>query len=173
MSMPVGLGSAGAGHENWSAVLRQRLPVYGHRNFICVADAAYPAQCRAGIETIATGASMMAVLKEVLAEIEKAPHVRPRIWLARELDYVAEQDAPGIGKYREELKRVLEGLPVESLPHEQIIAKLDKAGQMFNVLMLKTDLTLPYTSVFIELDCGYWSDEGERRLRQAMPGSMP
>jgi hypothetical protein len=36
------------------------------------------------------------------------------------------------------------------------------------VLILKTNLRLPYTSVFIELDCGYWSPEAERRLRDKM-----
>jgi hypothetical protein len=34
--------------------------------------------------------------------------------------------------------------------------------------VLKTNMTLPYTSVFIELDCGYWSPEAEARLRAAM-----
>jgi hypothetical protein len=29
-------------------------------------------------------------------------------------------------------------------------------------------MTLPYTSVFIRLDCGYWSDEAELELRAAM-----
>jgi hypothetical protein len=37
------------------------------------------------------------------------------------------------------------------------------------VLILKTDLTLPYTSVFIELDCGYWGPEKEQALRAMMP----
>jgi hypothetical protein len=30
-------------------------------------------------------------------------------------------------------------------------------------------MTIPYTSVFFELDCGYWNAEAEQRLRQAMP----
>jgi hypothetical protein len=45
---------------------------------------------------------------------------------------------------------------------------LDKAAETFRVLVLKTDLALPYTSVFLELDCGYWSPGAERRLREAM-----
>jgi hypothetical protein len=54
------------------------------------------------------------------------------------------------------------------MPHEQIIDKLDSAGAKFNVLVLKTNLVLPYTSVFFELDCGYWGAEQEQRLRDAM-----
>jgi hypothetical protein len=34
--------------------------------------------------------------------------------------------------------------------------------------MIKTDLTLPYTSVFMELDCGYWSPESEAKMREKM-----
>jgi hypothetical protein len=29
-------------------------------------------------------------------------------------------------------------------------------------------MTIPYTSVFFELDCGYWDADAEQRLRQAI-----
>ena len=45
---------------------------------------------------------------------------------------------------------------------------LDEAGQTFRVLIIKTDMTLPYTSVFLQLDCGYWTAEAEKRLRETM-----
>lgn len=35
-------------------------------------------------------------------------------------------------------------------------------------MIIKTDLPLPYTPVFIRLDCGYWSAEAEKELRTAM-----
>jgi hypothetical protein len=34
--------------------------------------------------------------------------------------------------------------------------------------VLKTDLTIPYTSVFIQLNCKYWSNDAEKRMRQKM-----
>jgi len=37
------------------------------------------------------------------------------------------------------------------------------------VLVIKTPLALPYTSVFVQLDCGYWTPEAEQQLRRAMP----
>jgi len=77
-------------------------------------------------------------------------------------------DAPGIAAYRKELAGVLGQRPVNSLPHEEIIAKLDKAGEVFRILILETNMTLPYTSVFLELDCGYWTAEAEQRLRDAI-----
>jgi hypothetical protein len=39
---------------------------------------------------------------------------------------------------------------------------------MFRILIIKTELTIPYTSVFLELDCGYWDGEAEKQLREAI-----
>jgi L-fucose mutarotase/ribose pyranase (RbsD/FucU family) len=153
---------------DWRRVLEQRLPAYGHRNWIVIADSAYPSQSRAGIETVATGSDHLEAVRAVLAELGKSQHVRPIVYVDAELPHVAEQDAPGIGAYRDALKKVSGERPVQSLPHEQIIDRLNKAGEKFNVLILKTSLTLPYTSVFLELDCGYWSAEAEQRLREVM-----
>ena len=51
---------------------------------------------------------------------------------------------------------------------EQIIAKLDEAGKTFKILIIKTPLTIPYTSVFFQLGCGYWNPIAEKALRDAM-----
>jgi L-fucose mutarotase/ribose pyranase (RbsD/FucU family) len=152
----------------WKHILRQRLVEYGHRNWIVVADSAYPAQSRSGIETVLTGDDHLKVVGFVLAEIEKQKHVRPRIYLDAELPYVSEKDAPDIRDYRSDLKDLLGERKPASVLHEDLIAKLDKTGAAFNILVLKTTMMLPYTSVFIELDCGYWSAEAEKRLREAM-----
>jgi len=151
----------------WQQIVADRAKLYGHRNWIVIVDAAYPAQSRAGIETIATDAGQTEVLRHVLALLDRQPHVRPLVYTDAELPHVAEPDAPGIAAYRKELAGLLAGRSINTLPHEQIIAKLDQAGATFHILILKTKLTLPYTSVFLELDCGYWSDDAERRLRQA------
>ena len=60
------------------------------------------------------------------------------------------------------------GQEVWVLPHEGIIAKLDRAGELFRVLIVKTKMRISYTSVFFELDCGYWNVQAEKRLRSAM-----
>jgi len=157
--------------RHWKAILADRVPAFGHRNWIVIADSAYPAQTRTGIETIVTNADQLTVLKTVFSELAKAKHIRPVILLDAELPVVSEKDANGIGKYRDDLTKLLGDRKPQSLPHEQIIAKLDKTGETFRVLVLKTDLTLPYTSVFLELDCGYWSPEAEQRLRDAIKSS--
>ena len=161
-------GCASAPPTPWEAVLDRRLATFGHRNIVAIVDSAYPDQARESVATVATGAHQLDVVRRALAEIAARPQVRARVWLDRELDYVADADAPGIGAYRDELYTTLAGLPVEFVAHEDLIAKLDKAAAAFDVLVLKTDLALPYTSVFISLECGYWSDEAERRLRDAM-----
>ena len=37
---------------NWEEILKDRLQLYGHRNWLVIADSAYPAQSRPAIETI-------------------------------------------------------------------------------------------------------------------------
>ena len=57
---------------------------------------------------------------------------------------------------------------IQTLPHSEFIQQLDEAGETFRIVLFKTDLALPSTSVFIRLDCGYWSAEAEAALRIAI-----
>lgn len=155
-------------HTDWHARLNQELPLLGHRNWIAIVDSAYPLQTSGGIETVETDADQLEVVKTVLGELGKAKHVRPIIFTDAELKVVPEKDAAGVTAYREALSNLLGKGEVQSLPHEEIIAKLDEAGKTFHILVLKTKLTIPYTSVFIRLECGYWSADAEKRLRDAM-----
>jgi hypothetical protein len=66
---------------------------------------------------------------------------------------------------------LLRGLPIRSQLHEKIISNIDEAGKTFHVLVLKTNMTIPYTSVFFRLDCKYWSADQERNLRSIMQTS--
>jgi hypothetical protein len=156
----------------WQRAFEQRLAAFGHRNWIVVADSAYPAQSRPGVETIVTGQGQVEVLQAVLEQLNKTKHIRPNVWLDAELAFVDDQDARGVERYRERLKRLLGSRNVQTLAHERIIGKLDKAAETFKVLILKTDMTLPYTSVFLELDCGYWGPGQEKKLREAMAGEQ-
>jgi len=157
-----------ASEPPWRATLEKQLPLLGHRNWIVIADSAYPWQTSAGIETIDTGADHLEVVQTVLDVVSKARHVRPILYTDAELPFVPEESAKGVTAYRESLARLLGPRRAQSLPHEEIIAKLDEAGRAFHVLLLKTNLALPYTSVFVQLDCGYWSAEAEKALRDAM-----
>ncbi|HRF59118.1 MAG TPA: RbsD/FucU domain-containing protein [Fimbriimonadaceae bacterium] len=150
------------------ALVASKLPALGHRNWIVVADSAYPLQTSPGIETIVVDASQLDTVRAVLAALAKTKHVRPTILIDEELAFVPEKHAPGIGRYRDSLAKLLRGKTVERLLHEQIIARLDEAGKTFKVLLIKTPHIQPYTSVFFQLECGYWSGEAESALREAM-----
>jgi D-ribose pyranose/furanose isomerase RbsD len=156
---------------DWKGQLKAFLPLFGHRNWIVVADSAYPVQSRAGIETIVSGTGQIEVARTVLGAIAASKHVRANIYLDQELQFVAEADAPGVSRFRTQLAELLKSAKTTTLPHEQIIAMLDQTAQTFRVLIIKTELTIPYTSIFFELDCGYWSAEAEQRLRQSMAAS--
>ena len=152
----------------WDERLNAVLPLFGHRNWVVVADSAYPAQSNPGIETIVAGGDHLSVLQLVLDAIASCRHIRANMYADKELAYVAESDAPGVQEYCSKFKVMLNGARVVSMPHEQIIQKLDQSAQVFRILLLKTDMAIPYTSVFFELNCGYWSVEAEQRLREAM-----
>ncbi len=153
---------------DWKSAVANDMPRLGHRNWIAIVDSAYPLQSRDGIETIVANASETDVLKTVLADVNASVHVRPIVYMDSELKYVDESDAPGVSAYRDEVAKVLGNQAVNTLPHEQIISKLDDAGKTFNILIIKTNMAIPYTSVFLQLNCKYWSDDAETRLRAKM-----
>ncbi|MFM7151613.1 MAG: hypothetical protein ACKO23_17445 [Gemmataceae bacterium] len=146
--------------------LGNQLRRLGHRNWIAIVDSAYPQQVKPGIDLRLVEGDQLDVVVEVLKALDMAKNVRPVIYLDAELPSISEADAPGISEYRTGLKKVMGKRTAISLPHEKIIENLDKAAETFKVLMLKTNLTLPYTSVFIQLECGYWSEAAEKRLRE-------
>lgn len=154
--------------QTWQQQFDSELPLLGHRNWVAVVDSAYPLQTSPGIKTVYTGAEQITAVRYVLNAVNKADHVAPIVYTDAELASVPAELAEGITEYRAELKTVLKGQEVHAIPHGDIIAKLDEAGSTFRVLVLKTTLTIPYTSVFIELDCGYWGPEQEAKLRELM-----
>ena len=152
----------------WREKVAEAMPLLGHRNWILIVDSAYPLQSATGIETIETDASQLEVLRHVLFAIDRSIHVRPVITMDAELPFITEDDAPGVAAYRTETNDLLRSYPVDSLPHDRVIANIEDASKHFNILVLKTTMTIPYTSVFIRLDCKYWSADAEQRLRAKM-----
>lgn len=153
---------------DWKAQVAEAIPLLGHRNWILIVDSAYPLEISPGIETLETNADHLTVVRSVLESIKSSRHVRPVITLDSELAFVPDEDAPGVSAYRAQVGKLLEGYDVQSQPHEAILKALDKEGKVFHILVLKTNMAIPYTSVFIRLDCKYWSADAEKRLRAKM-----
>lgn len=154
--------------STWEQMLIEKLAIFGHRNWIVVADSAYPAQSSTGIETIFADASPIEVLHKVLEAISGCHHICATAYTDLELQFVEENDAPGISDYRRQLDAALEGFTVKRLLHDEVIASLDESARTFQIFIIKTPLAIPYTSVFLSLDCGYWSQAAELRLRQSL-----
>jgi RbsD / FucU transport protein family len=152
----------------WQTTLQQRLPLYGHRNWIVVSDAAFPAYSQGGVETIVVNQELPSVLDYVAKAIAASKHVRAAAFLDRELDFVDEKDYPGVTHLREEINRAFGKNSLSSIPHADAISKIDEAGKTFRVLFIKTNTTIPYTSVFVRLDCGYMTDEIDAKIKNAM-----
>ena len=162
-------GAIAAGAQTgWQQKVNETLPLMGHRNWIVVVDSAYPLQSSPGVETVETSTDELAVLDYVLEAIKSSKHVRPLVHTDAELTYVPESEAPGVDQYRKDLKSRLAGIPVDSVLHQKLIDQLNALGKDFHVLILKTNMTIPYTSVFLQLDCKYWSADSEARMRDRM-----
>jgi hypothetical protein len=154
--------------NSWQARVSQSMPLMGHRNWILIVDSAYPLQSSPGVETIETNANHLDVLRYVLGAVNSSIHVRPLISMDKELPFVPDDDAPGASAYREQIQKILADYTIESLPHERVISQIDETSKEFHVLVLKTTMTIPYSSVFIRLDCKYWSADAEKRMRARM-----
>jgi hypothetical protein len=165
---PPAVAQPSASPTNWQAKVSQSMPLLGHRNWILIVDSAYPLQSSPGVETIETNASHLDVLRYVLGAVNSSIHVRPLITMDRELPFVPDDDAPGASAYRAQIAQVLSNYTIESVPHEKVISQIDETSKQFHVLVLKTTMTIPYSSVFIRLDCKYWSADAEKRMRARM-----
>ena len=154
--------------SDWKDILKDRMLLYGHRNWLVIADSAYPAQSKQAIETMVVDEAQITVLEQALAILSACIHIAPKIYTDREMDFMGDDAAPGIGAYRQKLDALLKGHEVRTLPHEEIISTLDRVGEKFRVLLIKTNMRIPYTSVFLELECGYWNADAEKRLRILM-----
>jgi hypothetical protein len=155
---------------NWRAEVVNEMPLLGHRNWILIVDSAYPLQISPGIETIETDEPMLGVANFVLRTIEGSIHLTPDIYMDAELPFVSDQDAPDASAYRRAATDLLHNYQIVSEPHEKLLAQIADAGNTYRVLVLKTNGTVPYSSIFIRLDCKYWGNDAEQRLRARMAG---
>jgi hypothetical protein len=75
---------------NWKEILEARLPLFGHRNWLVLADSAYPFQSSAGIETIVSNEAQQAIVDYLLASLRAYQHIRPIFHAHSEIKFVDE-----------------------------------------------------------------------------------
>ena len=120
------------------------------------------------MEVINTDERLLTVLRYTLQKINESTHVKPIIYTDKEIGYITESQSPGVGAYKSQLKDVLGNAGVQSLLHDSVFVRMDASSKLFKILVLKTNETLAYSSVFLQLDCAYWNAEKEGHLREAM-----
>jgi len=167
-------GCAGFGDSDpWRQQIRSRIAHLGARNWIVVAEASFPAHSRKGVEQTVSTREIPATLDEVLRALETTERVEPRIFTARELRYVDNNQAPGIDEFRVGMESALHGHSTTQIDYKSLLLLLEDVEQTFDVLVIRTPSTLPYTSVFIELRPGYWDADSESQLRRRIPAAIP
>ncbi|MGJ8655110.1 MAG: hypothetical protein ACSHX6_01565 [Akkermansiaceae bacterium] len=152
----------------WLTTVDQEVHKLGSFNWVIVAEPSFPALSRSGVTTITTPVNTTEALDGVLQSIDAHSHVRPRIHLIREADAVTEHDTPGINNYRTKLKEVLNERETLTLTNNALNLLITDARKNYRILVIKTTTSLPYTSVFMELESGYWDGVSETALRNRM-----
>jgi D-ribose pyranose/furanose isomerase RbsD len=154
--------------KTWQEVLEEDLHLLGHRNWILVVDKAFPEQSSPGMKYIYVEQDLLPTLEHVLGALDKSTHVKPIIYQDKELSFIKEEQVVGIKAFRSEAAKTLDGRAVNTLLHDEVFKMLDESSSLFRVLVIKTNCILPYTSVFLQLDCSYWGPENEKMLRELM-----
>lgn len=151
---------------SWAKPLEKELAILGFNNWIVIAEASFPVLAGPGVRTLPARASISEVLDEVLTQLEYSDSVTPRITLPKELRGLHNDQAPGVDSYRQELQTALHGFPTRELDYRALTRLLTNTSKKYRVLVIKTETSLPYTSVFLELDTNYWDHENEQNLRR-------
>lgn len=153
--------------NGWKQEVAEKLPLLGHRNWIVVTDMAYPLQTKPGITTIYAGAPYAEIIDFVNKQLQAAPHVYAHVYQDKELSSLKEEFCPGIDAFRKSIYDIIPQKEITSEVHEDLIAKLDSVSAVYQVLIIKSNLTLPYTTTFFQLDCKYWNKQQQDQLQQA------
>lgn len=156
--------------SDWQQTFDEQLQLNGHRNWILVVDKAFPQQ--PGMKIINTNQKLLPVLEKVLAKIKSSTHVKPIIYNDAELQYITDSLAPGASQYKADLQKVLANFTTNPLLHDSVFVKMDAAARLFTITVLKTEEVIPYSSVFLQLDCAYWGADQERKLREIMKANQ-
>ena len=152
----------------WLDNVDQEVHKLGSFNWVIVADPSFPALSRSGVVTVTTPVSTTQALFGVLQSIDAHSHVRPRIHLTREASAVVEDETPGINQFRAERDFVLNKRETITLTNNALNLLITDARKNYRILVIKTTTNLPYTSIFMELESGYWDGESETALRKRL-----
>ncbi|MEO5917495.1 MAG: RbsD/FucU domain-containing protein [Luteolibacter sp.] len=151
--------------SSWQTAVQRQVGQLGYRNWIVIAEASFPAHSKPGIRQVNAPVEVPEALDYVLKTLEQTENVRPQIYVSRELRSMENDFAPGIDELRKKLQGSLHGHETTELDQQSLLTLLEDASRSFDVLVIRTPTALPYSSVFLELQPGYWDVDSETRLR--------
>lgn len=154
--------------QNWKVELATELPKLGHRNWLLIVDKAFPELASENIQIIETNEALLSVLNEVKTQLDSQSHVKPILYKDLELDVLNDNLSPGANKFKKDLYTIYPNNAYSSILHQDVFSKMDSASKLFKILVLKSETTIPYSSIFMELDCKYWNETSENQLREMM-----
>jgi hypothetical protein len=117
--------------NNWKQVLNEALPLLGHRNWIVIADKAFPQQNAPGIIYINTNEKLLPVLQYVLEQADASGHIKPIIYRDRELTFITEEQAKGVNGFIASSQQLFGTKPVQTILHDSVFIRLDAASKLF------------------------------------------
>ena len=144
----------------------------GIGNWVIISESSFPAHSGRGVRTVNVDSEIPQVLDFVVDYFDHSQNVTPNFNTARELPFVENDRAPGIDEYRKLLKKSLHGHTIREMDHDSLALLAQRNSGKFAVLVIKTTTALPYSSIFIELDTGYWDRDSEDALRKKMSQSQ-
>jgi hypothetical protein len=150
----------------WKDAANRQIGQLGYRNWIIIAEASFPAHNGPGFRQVTADVDVPEAVDYVLNTLEQTEHVRPGVYLPREQRSVENDFAPGIDELRKKIRASLHGHETTELDQQSLITLLEDASRSFDVLVIRTQTALPYSSVFLELQPGYWDADSENRLRE-------
>ena len=155
-------------YEELDPGLVREVRALGNRNWIVIADESFPLHTRRGVRTLLVDKEIPEVLSGVIEVIDSQQHVEPVFYRTRELGFMENDSAPGVDTYRDQITQVLQGREIRDFQYRYLSVVLEDDSKKFAVLVIKTKTALPYSSIFIELDSGYWDQRSEKKLRSKM-----
>jgi D-ribose pyranose/furanose isomerase RbsD len=152
----------------WQEKIDSEISQLGANNWIVVTEKAYPIINNLGVKVIDTGVTLPEALAYVFEAIESQGHVWPRIYSLKEFEFVEEDFAPGIKELAAKRESALAARKSQTITKKTSEMMLKVAMNDFRILVVKTESAYPYSSIFMELDCGYWNSESEQALNVKM-----
>lgn len=161
-------GSPLADYEHLDPGLLREIKALGESNWIVIADESFPLHSQRGIRTLVADKEIPEVVGGVLDAIDSTQHLRPIFYQYRKLETLDNETHPGVVTYRENLEKARRGFRPIVSPYRYLKVLLEEDAKAYTVLVIKTKTTLPYSTVFIHLDSGYWFQRSEEKLRSKM-----